>query len=335
MTVASRPIDRGRGCCPGRGDAPHDGGICTVAKHHHSSDNLRVALLLNMAFTLIELAGSFWTNSVAILSDAVHDSGDTVSLGTAWYLHRVSERAGDRTFSYGYRRFSVLGALITGVVLLAGLAFMLWRAIPRLLDPQQVDAPGMTALAVLGIATNGFAALKLRGGASLNEAIVSWHLLEDVLGWTAVLAGGLVMTFWNVPVLDPLLSVVIALFVSVNVVRQLNRVFRVFLQSAPDSFDLAQFEHAVTAIPAVQSVHHTHPWSIDGEHHVLTTHVVVPAAIPREDVVEVKQRVRDLLDHRVFEHVTVEVEFGEDDCSMRSASRHTSCNGLDAGIGPR
>lgn len=156
---------------------------------HEASRNLGIAFLLNLAFVGIEIGGGLWTNSIAILTDALHDTGDTLSLGLAWYLQRLSGRRPDAKFTYGYRRFSSLGAFVTGVVLIVGLAIVGWNAIQRLLLPEPVNAPGMLGIAVAGILLNGLAAWKLHGGHSLNERIVSWHFLEDTLGWVAVLLG--------------------------------------------------------------------------------------------------------------------------------------------------
>ena len=284
----------------------------------NAAGNLKIAFFLNLAFTLLEVAGGLWTNSIAILSDALHDAGDCASLGVAWYLQRLSGKASDSSFTYGYGRFSVLGALITSIVLLVGLAFILWKAIPRLLNPEEVNAPIMIALAAVGIAVNGAAALKLRGAETLNENVVGWHLLEDVLGWVAVLIGSLAMTIWGYPIIDPILSVLISLFVLWNVVKQLKHVLLVFLQRAPESFDLRQFEHQVQTMPRVVSNHHTHSWSIDGASHVLSTHIVIQDDATREDIVQTKDRVRKLLKEHPFEHITIEIELEGEDCPERS-----------------
>ena len=282
--------------------------------HDHATGGLLAAFLLNLAFTLIEVAGGFWTNSVAILTDALHDGGDCAALGIAWYLQRLSRRQPDAGFTYGYGRFSTLGALITSIVLIAGLTVMLWHSIERLAHPQDVYAPGMILIAVLGVLANGAAVLKTRQGTSLNERMVSWHLLEDVLGWAAVLVGAIAMTIWHVPVLDPLLSIGIAVFVLWNVLRNLRRVGAVFLQRAPASFDVVEFERRLQALPNVVSSHHTHTWTIDGEHHVLSLHVVMEKGATREQVVEVKRAIRTELTARDFEHVTVDVEIEGEEC---------------------
>lgn len=284
------------------------------APEHSSRGSLKVAFYLNLGFTLIEIVGGLLTNSVAILSDAVHDMGDSLSLGLAWYFDKLSKQGATCQNSYGYRRYSLLGGLITAVVLMVGLAFVLWNAIPRLFSPEEVNAPGMMLLALVGILFNGAAVLKVRRGTSLTEKVVSWHLLEDILGWVAVLVGAGIMSIWNLPIIDPLLSIAISIFVLWNVLRNVRSFFDVFLQKAPHSFDVEQFARTLSTTPKVVSVHHTHCWSIDGESHVFTTHLVMQGDSSREEVVQAKSQVRQMLDRGAFEHVTVDVELEGEEC---------------------
>ena len=289
------------------------------ADHDHGSEgNLKVAFLLNVSFTLIEIIGGIWTNSIAILTDAVHDAGDSASLGLAWYFEKLSHRGRTAQHSYGYRRYRLLGGLITGVVLVIGLVFILWHAIGRLIAPEPVNAPGMIALAIIGILFNGAAVLRVKKGSSLTERVVSWHLIEDTLGWIAVLIGASAMAVWDLPILDPILSIGISLFVLWNVARNLKQVMAVFLQTSPESFELAAFEKSVGEIPHVLSCHHSHSWSLDGESHVLTTHLVMEADIERRDIRAAKKHVRQLLDKHEFEHVTIDVELEGEDCVSES-----------------
>ncbi|MFM6928252.1 MAG: cation diffusion facilitator family transporter, partial [Bdellovibrio sp.] len=174
--------------------------------HHHSHGavigRMRFAFVLNLGFALVELVGGYLTNSVAIMSDALHDFGDALAMIIAIVMEKVSHKSSDQKFSYGYRRFSVLGAVITGMVLIVGSIFILIEAIPRLINPQQVHANGMLLLAVLGVAINGFAALRVSKGTSLNEKMLMWHMIEDVLGWVMVLFGALIMKFFDIPQID-------------------------------------------------------------------------------------------------------------------------------------
>lgn len=283
---------------------------------HHSSAsrNLALAFLLNLIFTLFEAAGGYWTGSIAVLTDALHDAGDCLSLGIAWYLQRISARRPDARFTYGYRRFSSLGALVTGVVLSVGLAVVVWHAGARLQDPTSVHAAGMLGIAAIGLLVNGAAAFALHGGASLNERVASWHLWEDTLGWAAVLVGSVVMLIWDAPIIDPILSLLIACFVLWNVVRNLKRVGLVFLQSAPPHFNRDEFHHRLTEIPGVVGAHHTHTWTLDGERHVFSTHLTMQRECPREVITHAKARVHQLLRDLEFEHITLEVELEGETC---------------------
>lgn len=276
--------------------------------------NLKIAFFLNFIFTIIEIIGGLWTNSIAILTDAIHDAGDTVSLGLAWYFEKVSKRDRTPQHTFGFTRYRLLGGLITGIVLVGGLSFVLWHSVGRLFAPQEVDAPGMMVLAVVGILFNGAAVLRVRKGSSLTEKIVSWHLLEDVLGWVAVLLGAAIMSIWDLPIIDPILSILIALFVLWNVLKSLKDVAEVFLQMTPGSFNSEKFEQSVRAIKGVSDTHHLHVWSLDGEHHVLSAHVVMAEAVGREEILEVKARIRDLLDPADFSHLTIEFELPGEPC---------------------
>ena len=289
--------------------------------HGGSEGNLKVAFFLNFGFTIIEIIGGILTNSIAILSDALHDFGDTASLGLAWYFEKLSDRDRTDQHTYGFKRFRLLGGLVTGLVLVVGLSFILWNAFGRLINPEPVNATGMIALAILGILVNGAAVLRVKKGSSLTEQVVSWHLLEDTLGWGAVLIGAGIMAVWDVPIIDPILSIGISLFVLWNVGKNLKKVIQVFLQTTPESFDLAEFESKVRELPGVLSTHHTHSWSLDGESHVLSTHIVMDSDSTRDEILQAKQQVRELLNEHEFEHLTIEIELENEDCQIGSENR--------------
>ena len=174
---------------------------------------------------------------MAILADALHDLGDSVSLGLAWYLEKIAGKKRDATFSYGYKRFSLLAAFINGLILISGSVVILFQAVPRLFNPQNPDTGGMIVLAVLGVLFNGIAAWRLQRGSSLNEKIIFWHLWEDIFGWIAVLIGAVIMHFTYIPVLDPLLSVGFTLFILYQVVRNILNVSGIFMQGIPADID--------------------------------------------------------------------------------------------------
>jgi cobalt-zinc-cadmium efflux system protein len=284
--------------------------------NHQSGNNLKTAFFLNLGFTVFEIIGGFYVNSVAIISDAVHDLGDSISLGTSWYLQRKSKQGADRKFSFGYRRFSLLGALINSLVLIAGSVFVISEAVQRIIKPEASDADGMIVFALIGVAVNGYAAWKMSKGQSLNERVISWHLLEDVLGWGAVLVVAIVLQFYENPYLDPALSLLITAYILFNVVKRLKETLTIFLQGAPEDFDLPLLERKLKAIDKVASLHHSHIWSLDGEHHVFTTHVKLKNIPSLNEFLAVKKEFSRILAPYHLEHHTIEVELDEESCRM-------------------
>ena len=291
--------------------------------HNHShqiTDDIKLAFFLNFSFAILEIFGGLWTNSLAIVSDAVHDLGDSVSLGLAWYLEKYSNKKSDRAFSYGYRRLSSLAALINTLILFIGSLYVISQAIPRVLNPEPTDAKGMILFAVLGVAVNGLAMLRLTKTSSLNARVVAWHLLEDALGWVAVLIVSVALLFTDIYILDPILSILIAVYILYNAIANLRKTLLLFLQAVPENIDIQQLETSIVALEKVNSLHHTHVWSLDGEHHVLTTHVVIENDTTREEVLSIKGTIQHLGEELHLEHITVEIEYLDEYCKMRQHS---------------
>lgn len=287
--------------------------------HNHSSgNNLKIAFFLNLGFTILEILGGLYTNSVAILSDAIHDLGDSLSLGTAWYLNNKSQQKNDKKYSFGYARFSLLGALINSVVLIIGSVFVINEAVERIISPEPTNAKGMMLFAIIGVIVNGYAAWKVSSGKSLNERVVTWHLLEDVLGWVAVLVASILMYFWEIPYLDPALSLLITSYILWNVVKRLKETLFIFLQGVPKDINVSEIENTILKIKGIQSIHHTHIWSLDGEHHVFSTHIKLDKLVSSKQTFALKNKVKEALKLYPFQHYTIETECYDEICELEN-----------------
>ncbi|MFY0601828.1 MAG: cation transporter [Cyclobacteriaceae bacterium] len=286
--------------------------------HHHDepadSKNIKIAFFLNLAFSIIELIGGLWTNSVAILSDALHDFGDSLSLGVSWYFQNISKKERDEAFSYGYARFSVLGAIINSIVLIVGSIIILMESIPRLFDPQNPDGEGMIYLAIGGIVFNGLAAWKLHTGSSLNERAVYLHLLEDILGWVATLIAALIIEFQGWPIIDPLLAMGIALFILLNVFRNLKKAAKIILQATPENINIEKIHDALRNLNGVLDFHDCHVWSLDGQFQVLSVHLTVNENEKLETLSKIKNEAKRQLQQLNIDHATIEFETDQEDC---------------------
>ena len=274
---------------------------------HHKTKNIKIVVFLNLFFTAIEIVGGLWTNSLAILSDALHDFGDSVSLIASWIAQKQSERKPDNKRTYGYHRISLFAALLNAIVLTIGALIILSRAIPRLFTPEHVDAKGMIMLAIIGVIFNGAAVLRLRRGQTMNEKVLTWHLLEDVFGWVAILIGALIMLVWDNHRIDPILTVGYTMFVLWGVGKNLKETINIFLEGVPAHINVEHIKAGLLSLPGVKGVHDIHVWSLDGETDIFTGHIVVNDDLLKL-VDETKQNIKEELSKHHIEHSTIELE---------------------------
>lgn len=274
--------------------------------------NILIAFVVNLLFSCFEFAGGVVVGSIAIMSDAVHDLGDAASIGVSYVLEKRSKRQPDEVYTYGYARYSVLGGVLTTLILLLGSGMVICNAVGRIIRPAEINYNGMILFAVIGLCVNGCAACITREGKSLNQKAVNLHMLEDVLGWAVVLVGAVAMRATDLAILDPILSIGVALFLVVHSVRHLNEALGIFLEKAPRGVDGEELETHLSEIAGVLDVHHLHVWSLDGHRNCATMHIVT-----NQDPVHIKRAVREALSQLGVGHVTLELEAAGEHCPVR------------------
>lgn len=281
--------------------------------HSHAGENIKTAFFLNFFFVIIEIIGGIFTNSFAILSDAVHDLGDCLAIGCAYFLEKVSLKKSNEKYTYGYRRYSLVSAIITSVILIIGSVGVIYGSVMRIKEPKEIYGLGMLIIAVFGFIINGLAVLKTHKGTGANEKAISLHLLEDVLGWAAVLVGSIFIYFFNWSFIDTALSLIIAVFLLVESVKQLMGVFRILLETAPEGFSIEEYKNALLQTENVTDIHHIHIWSMDGEDILATLHANINA-----DTLDCLKAVKEQLEHKSLEfgihHITIQLDLENDCC---------------------
>ena len=286
-----------------------------------TAGRILVAFILNLAFSVFEFVGGAFTGSIAILSDAIHDLGDAMSIGASFALEKISHKKADKKFTYGYHRYSVLGGALQSLILLCGSLAVAYNAAMRFITPRPIDYDGMIVIAIIGFAVNFVAARFTAGEGSLNQKAINLHMLEDVFGWAIVLVGAVVMHFTNWWFIDPALSLALSLFIGVNALKNLKRVLDIFLEKTPAGIDPEEITHHLVQIPGVEEIHHLHIWSMDGYRHSATLHAVVTG-----EYGAVKQAIKEELSEHGITHVTVELESRyehcEDTCCKPVAHTH-------------
>ena len=266
--------------------------------------NILIAFILNISFSIFEFFGGIFTNSVAILSDSIHDLGDAISIGISYFMERKSKKPGDNNYTYGYVRYSVLGGVITTSILLVGSILVIISATKRLINPVEVNYNGMIIFAIIGVILNYIAAYVTKEGDSINQKSVNLHMLEDVLGWIVVLIGAIIMNFTDIRILDSIMSIGVAIFILFNSLKNLKKVLDLFLEKTPDDIDIDELKKHLLKIKGVDDIHHIHVWSIDGFNNYATMHIVSKA----NDIAKVKKEIREeLLEHNIC-HAILETE---------------------------
>jgi cobalt-zinc-cadmium efflux system protein len=275
---------------------------------------VRFAAFLNFAFTIVELVGGLWTNSLAILSDALHDFGDSIALLVSWLFERGAKRSPDDSHTFGYQRLSLFSALVSASILIGGSIVIIVQAIPRFFNPEPVNAFGMLGIAIIGITFNSAGFFLLKKGESLNEKVLSWHLLEDVLGWITILIGGIIIYFWKFYLIDPIMTVGLTVFILYNVSKNLREAINILLQGVPEHIDLEAVKADLKGIKGIIGMHDVHVWSMEGETGIFTAHVVLDDEALKEPPEQIKQIIKGALLKHHIEHSTIELE-GEGRCT--------------------
>ena len=271
--------------------------------------NILIAFLLNLFFSIFEFVGGIFTGSVAIVSDAVHDIGDAASIGIAYFLEKKSKKQPDSNYTYGYTRYSVIGSVITTLILLVGSVGVIYNAIIKLFNPTEINYNGMIIFAVVGVCVNFGAAFLTREGDSLNQKAVNLHMLEDVLGWVVVLIGAVVMRFTDFYLLDSIMSIGVAVFILINAIKNLKLVLDIFLEKVPVGISVEEIKNHICEIDGVQDTHHIHVRSLDGQNIYATMHIVTD-----REPHTIKEMVREKLAAHGITHSTLELESVGEHC---------------------
>ena len=289
--------------------------------------NILIAFILNLLFSFFEFIGGIFTGSVAIASDAVHDFGDAISIGLSYIFEKISKKNPDDKYTYGYARFSVLGGLITVFILTVSSIAVIYSAVLRILHPTPINYNGMLLFACMGLFVNAIATYCTHGGKSINQKAVNLHMLEDLLGWLIVLIGAIVIRFANLPILDPILSIFVAVFILYHCIKKLIEIFRIFLIKAPNEIDLKQLKNDIKTIDGVIDAYHLHVWTLDGENHCATLHIVV-----KKMDAKIKRQAKEKMKTYGIIHATVDMEtlldtpFLDRRCNIKTQIKHSHCN---------
>lgn len=276
-----------------------------------------LAFFLNLSYAIVEFIAGGVFGSSAVLADSVHDLGDAVAIGVSAVLETISNREEDSRYTLGYKRFSLLGALVTAVILMIGSVFVILENLTKLFHPQPVNDEGILWLGIIAVTINVLASLVVRKGKTKNESILGLHFLEDTLGWIAVILMAIILRFTDWYILDPLLSLVISFFILSKAIPRFWSTLKIFLDAVPEGVDIDQVKSDLEQLEYVASVNQLNLWTMDGLEKNAIVHVCLEHVKHMEVCIE---SIRDLLKERGFQNVTIEVD--EDLVTHRAHKRN-------------
>ena len=270
-----------------------------------SKTSIWLAFFLNLSYAIVEFIAGGIFGSSAVLADSVHDLGDAIAIGISALLETISNREEDRQYTLGYKRFSLLGAMLTAVILMIGSVLVILENITKIAPPQPVNEEGILWLGIIAVAINVLASLVVRKGKTKNESILSLHFLEDTLGWLAVILMAIILRFTDWYILDPLLSLVISIFILSKATPRFWSALKIFLDAVPEGVETAKLEKELATLDNVKSVNQLNLWTMDGLEKNAIVHVCLEEI---EHMEYCKESIRNLLKDYGFQNVTVEVD---------------------------
>ena len=264
-----------------------------------------VAFFLNLSYAIVEFIAGGVFGSSAVLADSVHDLGDAIAIGISAFLESISNREEDSHYTLGYKRFSLLGAMITAVILMTGSVLVILENIAKIFHPQPVNDEGILWLGIIAVSINVLASLVVRKGKTKNESILSLHFLEDTLGWLAVILMAIILRFTDWYILDPLLSLVISIFILSKAIPRFWSALKIFLDAVPEGVETSDLEKDLEVLPNVNSVNQLSIWSMDGLENNAIVHICIKEM---EHMETCKESIRIFLKDCGFQNVTIEVD---------------------------
>jgi cobalt-zinc-cadmium efflux system protein len=284
----------------------------------NTKSKILIAFILNVFFSIFEFIGGMFCGSISILSDAIHDMGDALSIGLSYIMERNSEKKPDNKYTYGYRRYSVLGGLITTIILISGSILVIINSIQRFISPTQIQYDQMIVIAIIGCIINFIAAKLTHSHHSINQKAVSLHMMEDMLGWIAVLIGAIVIKFTNWSFIDPCISILISIFILYHAIKNVIAITSMFLIKTPSNINIINLKQSLVLLPGIKDVHHIHVWALDEANIIASMHVVA------EYSSGMKNMIKQTLKKHGINHSTIEFENINEHCHDKECNPNIS-----------
>ncbi len=276
-------------------------------------ENIKIAFLLNLAFSIVEAIGGILTNSISIISDSLHNLGDSITIGINYIFEKKSKKLPNKEYSYGYLRYTMLGSLIASFILLVGSVVIIYNVVPRLIKPLSVNYDAMIIFGIFGLLINLYATIKIMRSKEKDKKI-NTHMIEDTVIWLFILTGSICIKVFDLVIIDPILSLLIAVYILYQVYKYMKNIYNIFMEKVPKNVKIDEIKKDIENNENVDNVHHIHIWSMDGVNNYMTAHIHLNKVLSEEEIIKTKNDVKNKLKEDKINHITLEVEYFNEKC---------------------
>lgn len=276
-------------------------------------ENIKIAFLLNLAFSIVEAIGGILTNSISIISDSLHNLGDSITIGINYIFEKKSKKLPNKEYSYGYLRYTMLGSLIASFILLVGSVVIIYNVVPRLIKPLSVNYDAMIIFGIFGLLINLYATIKIMRSKEKDKKI-NTHMIEDTVIWLFILTGSICIKVFDLVIIDPILSLLIAVYILYQVYKYMKNIYNIFMEKVPKNVKIDEIKKNIESNENIDNVHHIHIWSMDGVNNYMTAHIHLNKVLNEEEIINTKNDVKTKLKEDKINHITLEVEYFNEKC---------------------
>lgn len=276
-------------------------------------ENIKIAFLLNLAFSIVEAIGGILTNSISIISDSLHNLGDSITIGINYIFEKKSKKLSNKEYSYGYLRYTMLGSLIASFILLVGSVIIIYNVVPRLIKPLSVNYDAMIIFGIFGLLINLYATIKIMRSKDKDKKI-NTHMIEDTIIWLFILTGSICIKVFDLVIIDPILSLLIAVYILYQVYKYMKNIYNIFMEKVPKNVKIDEIKKDIESNENIDNVHHIHIWSMDGVNNYMTAHIHLNKILNEEEIIKTKNDVKNKLKEDKINHITLEVEYFNEKC---------------------
>ena len=276
-------------------------------------ENIKIAFLLNLAFSIVEAIGGILTNSISIISDSLHNLGDSITIGINYIFEKKSKKLPNKEYSYGYLRYTMLGSLIASFILLVGSVVIIYNVVPRLIKPLSVNYDAMIIFGIFGLLINLYATIKIMRSKDKDKKI-NTHMIEDTVIWLFILTGSICIKVFDLVIIDPILSLLIAVYILYQVYKYMKNIYNIFMEKVPKNVKIDEIRKDIEENENIDNVHHIHIWSMDGVNNYMTAHIHLNKVLSEEEIIKTKNDVKNKLKEDKINHITLEVEYFNEKC---------------------